>query len=195
MTVTINPLPTAAISVAESSGTTNNDGIICNGASVNLTASGGTAYTWEDMSANAMRTVSPSSMTTYTVTVSDANGCSDTETVTITVNPLPAVNAGMYPAQCVSATTLALSGTPSGGTFSGPGVSGSNFNASMAGVGSHTITYSFTNGNGCTNTATTNVTVNALPMVNAGMYPAQCVSATTLALSGLLQVALSQVLV
>ena len=184
MTVTINPLPTAAISVAESSGTTNNDGIICNGASVNLTASGGTAYTWEDMSANAMRTVSPSSMTTYTVTVSDANGCSDTETVTITVNPLPAVNAGMYPAQCVSATTLALSGTPSGGTFSGPGVSGSNFNASMAGVGSHTITYSFTNGNGCTNTATTNVTVNALPMVNAGMYPAQCVSATTLALSG-----------
>lgn len=184
MTVTINPLPNASIAVTETSGTTNNDGTICNGASATLNASGGTNYLWDDMTTNAMRTVSPASTTTYTVTVTDANMCSQTASTVITVNPLPMVNAGTYPAQCVSATTLALSGTPSGGTFSGPGVSGNNFNASVAGTGSKTITYTYTNGNGCTNTATTNIMVNALPMVNAGMYPAQCVSASTLALSG-----------
>lgn len=184
MTVTINPLPTAAIGVGETSGTTINDSIICNGASVTLTASGGTDYLWDNMTINAIRTVSPASTTTYTVTVTDANMCSQTASAVITVNPLPMVNAGTYPAQCVSATTLALSGSPSGGTFSGPGVTGNNFNASVAGTGSKTITYTYTNGNGCTNAATTNIVVNALPVVNAGTYPAQCVSATTLMLAG-----------
>ena len=184
MTVTINPLPNASIAVTETSGTTNNDGTICNGASATLNASGGTSYLWDNMTSNAMRTVSPASTTTYTVTVTDANMCSQTASTVITVNPLPMVNAGMYPAQCVSATTLALSGTPSGGTFSGPGVSGNNFNASIAWVGTHTITYTYTNANGCTNAAATNIIVNPLPTVNAGTYPDQCVSNTMLTLSG-----------
>ena len=55
------------------------------------------------------------------------------------------------------------SGSPMGGSFSGLGVSGNNFNASVAGTGTKTITYSYTDGNGCSNSATTNITVNALP--------------------------------
>ncbi|MBP6397418.1 MAG: putative Ig domain-containing protein [Saprospiraceae bacterium] len=184
MTVTINPLPTAVIAVAETSGTTNDDGIICNGASATLTASGGTSYQWDNMTTNAMRTVSPASTTSYFVTVTDGNGCTDTETTTINVNNLPMVNAGSYGPLCVSSTTQALSGSPMGGSFSGAGVSGNNFNASMAGASTHTITYGYTDVNGCSNSATTNIIVNALPMVNAGTYPAQCVSATTLALAG-----------
>lgn len=184
MTVTINPLPTAAIAVSETSGTTINDGTICNGASATLTASGGTGYQWDNMTSNAMRTVNPTSTTSYFVTVTDGNGCTDTETTTITVNNLPMVGAGSYGPLCVSSTTQALSGSPMGGNFSGPGVSGNNFNASVAGAATHTITYSYTDGNGCANSATTNIIVNALPIVNAGTYPAQCVSATTLTLVG-----------
>ncbi|MBL0084449.1 MAG: putative Ig domain-containing protein [Saprospiraceae bacterium] len=183
MTVTINPLPTAAISVSENSGTIN-DGTICSGASATLTASGGTSYQWDNMTTNAIRIVNPTSTTSYFVTVTDGNGCTDTETTSVSVNSLPMVNAGSYGPLCVSSTTQALSGNPMGGSFSGTGVSGNNFNASMAGAATHTITYNFTDGNGCTNSATTNIIVNALPMVNAGMYPAQCVSATTLALAG-----------
>jgi hypothetical protein len=56
-------------------------------------------------------------------------------------------------------------GSPSGGTFSGPGVSGSTFNPATAGVGNHRILYVVTNANGCTDSATQTITVNALPVV------------------------------
>jgi len=47
-TITVKSLPTASISVSETSGNANNDGIICDGASVTLTASGGTSYSWDN---------------------------------------------------------------------------------------------------------------------------------------------------
>jgi hypothetical protein len=50
---------------------------------------------------------------------------------------------------------------PTGGTFSGPGVSGGNFDPAAAGGGTHTITYSYTDGNTCTNTCTFTISVTA----------------------------------
>ncbi len=61
----------------------------------------------------------------------------ETASATLTVNELPVVNAGTYSSQCVSENILPLTGTPVGGTFSGTGVSGTNFDASVAGVGVH----------------------------------------------------------
>ncbi|MEI6882440.1 MAG: hypothetical protein WCK82_14065, partial [Bacteroidota bacterium] len=81
--------PSAGITVAETSGTTNNDGIICAGASATLTGTGGTSYAWSNGTNTAANTVTPASTTTYTVTVTNANGCTATSTSTITVNPLP----------------------------------------------------------------------------------------------------------
>ena len=124
---------------------------------------------------------------TITYTYTNANGCTSTATNTIVVNALPVVTfPGTLTAQCVSSTTYALSGgSPAGGTYSGPGVVGTNFNASVAGTGTHTITYTYTNANGCTNTATNTIVVNALPVVTfPGVLTAQCVSSTTYALSG-----------
>ncbi len=61
---------------------------------------------------------------------------------TVTIDP-----AGPF---CENDGPVQLSGTPSGGTFSGPGVSPSgSFDPGTAGVGSHVITYSYTDGNGC----------------------------------------------
>ncbi|HQQ94641.1 MAG TPA: T9SS type A sorting domain-containing protein [Bacteroidia bacterium] len=50
---------------------------------------------------------------------------------------------GLLPNYCVNSPTSALSSTVPGGTFSGPGVLGSVFSPSLAGPGTHTITYSF----------------------------------------------------
>ena len=63
---------------------------------------------------------------------------------------------------CVDASPITLTGSPSGGTFSGTGVSGTTFSPSVAGVGTHTITYTYTQ-NGCNKTATTDIVVTAKP--------------------------------
>jgi hypothetical protein len=91
----------------------------------------------------------------------DGNGCSATETASITVNTLPLVSLGSYSAICDTSSAIALSGgLPAGGTFSGPGVSNNQFDPGVAGVGTHVIVYSFTDVNGCSSSASASITVN-----------------------------------
>lgn len=85
-TITVNSNPSGSISVTESSGTANNDGIICSGASVVLTASGGNSYLWSTGANTASIVVSPTLTTTYTVTPTNANGCTATTSSLISVN-------------------------------------------------------------------------------------------------------------
>ncbi len=61
------------------------DGTICQGASTTLTASGGTSYLWSNGASGSTISVSPQSTTTYTVIVTDANGCQGSEDVVVTV--------------------------------------------------------------------------------------------------------------
>ncbi len=99
---------------------------------------------------------------TYSVTVTTDYGCSNTDQVTVTVNPRPAVTCPSYPSPvCNNAPAFALSGgTPPGGTYSGPGVSSNMFNPANAGPpGVKTITYSVTDG-GCSNSCSFTITVN-----------------------------------
>jgi hypothetical protein len=114
----------------------------------------------------------------------DANGCSAADTTSITVNPLPTVSTGTYGPVCIDASPVSLSATPSGGTWSGTGVTGSTFNVQTAGVGSHQIIYNYTDANGCSAADTTSITVNPLPVVNAGSYDPVCDYVDTLQLSG-----------
>lgn len=65
------------------------DVIICSGESVTLNASGGVTYTWNTGGTGANPIVSPTVTTTYTVTVEDAYGYTDTDSVTVTVNQTP----------------------------------------------------------------------------------------------------------
>ncbi len=64
---------------------------------------------------------------------------------------------------CINDVAVSLTGIPSGGTFSGTGITGNNFDPSLAGQGTFTISYTTTNGS-----ATQQVTVHALPVVNLG---------------------------
>jgi hypothetical protein len=50
---------------------------------------------------------------------------------------------------CTTAKPIGLTGDPAGGLFSGPGVTGTLFDPATAGVGLHTVTYTYTNASGC----------------------------------------------
>jgi len=71
---------------------------------------------------------------------------------------------------CANAAAVDLSSavSPAGGTFSGPGISGTMFDPAAAGAGTHTVTYSVTDANNCTNSASQNIVVHPLPVANAG---------------------------
>ncbi len=103
---------------------------------------------------------------TITYTYTDTYGCSNTDDATTTVHALPAVSMNVPADACVDETSVSLSGNPSGGTFSGTGVSGSTFDPSAAGTGNHVITYNYTDANGCSNSSTASITVHDLPAVS-----------------------------
>ncbi|MCH8902494.1 MAG: T9SS type A sorting domain-containing protein, partial [Bacteroidetes bacterium] len=69
---------------------------------------------------------------------------------------------GLDPWYCASNTSITLTTSPAGGTLSGPGISGLIFNSSLAGVGTHHIIYSYTDGN-CSEVDTQQVIVYASP--------------------------------
>ncbi len=102
------------------------------------------------------------------------NGCSVTAKDNIVIFGLPNVGYTAPDDLCVNAgvQTNLGGGTPAGGVYSGPGVTDGNdgntysFDPAAAGVGVHTLTYSYTDGNSCTNTATDMVEVFALPVVS-----------------------------
>ena len=88
------------------------------------------------------------------------------------MNPLPTVTAGTYGPVCVDAADITLVGTPAGGTWSGTGVTGDQFDPS---AGTSTVTYTYSDLNGCTNSASTTITVSELATVaNAGTYAPSC---------------------
>lgn len=134
---------------------------ICLNDAVTLTATGGTAFTWSTGAQTASITVSPAQTTTYSVTVADNFGSSDTDAVTVTVLPLPAVDfTGLATEYFVQDAAVTLSGSPTGGTFSGQGISGNTFTPADAGIGGpYAITYAYTDGNGCANTREKSVLV------------------------------------
>lgn len=122
---------------------------------------------------------------TITYTYTDVNGCTNTANSNITVNPSPVVTMQPLPQVCINALPFPLTGgSPSGGTYSGPGVNAGVFDPSQTGAGLHTITYTYTNSDGCTGTTSTNIQVNPLPMVTLNDYPDVCITTPPFTLSG-----------
>lgn len=117
----------------------------------------------------------------YTDTLQNASGCDSIITVNLALNPYPTVNIDTLSTDtiCVQQTTFTLpAATPSGGTYAGPGVTGTNFNASSAGVGSHMITYTYTDTTtNCANSDTVTIAVAACvgigenTLTNIEIYP------------------------
>ncbi|MBL7758144.1 MAG: HYR domain-containing protein, partial [Chitinophagaceae bacterium] len=77
---------------------------------------------------------------------------------TLTVNQLPQPSI-LTPAEvCIDDRSIQLQATPAGGAFSGPGITGNNWNLEIPAAGNHSISYTYTDGNGCT--VTTSKVVN-----------------------------------
>lgn len=164
----------------------------CTGGAINLSANTSTSntltYAWSGpnsfSSALSNPTISNATTAmagTYTVTVSDASGITNTASTTVVVNISPTAGFSVNSnAQCFTGnnfvftnSSVAGSGTITGFSWSfGAGAS----LATASTVGPHTVTYSttgtkvinltVTNSNGCTATSTINVTVNPQPVAS-----------------------------
>jgi len=124
--------------------------------------------------------VTPTTNTTYTVNISNG-GSTATSQINVIVHQPPTMSINNLAATyCVNAPTANISGTPSGGTFSGNGISGNSFDPATAGVGVHTITYAYntvsTSGTVlCTFNTTATTEVLALPVGSFTMPDTVCV--------------------
>jgi len=120
---------------------------------------------------------------TYSYT--DENGCSNFAVASITLNELPAVSCPADMAVSIGTEPFELTGgLPSGGSYSGSGVSGGIFNPAEAGLGQHTITYFFEDENGCENFCTFVITVQELPVVTCPDDIFVCADAEAFEVSG-----------
>lgn len=127
---------------------------------------------------------------TYTIQLSvTANGCTDDSVVTNTFNITPALAYPALAAVCESvigtvsiATASVTNAVPGTGTYSGTGVDAAgNFSPSVAGPGSHVITYTFTSSGNCVSTTTSSITVNPKPTANFTYPTTACLPTTGLA--------------
>ncbi|MBI3502885.1 MAG: gliding motility-associated C-terminal domain-containing protein [Bacteroidetes bacterium] len=153
------------VSVAPSTGITATAGpnpTICAGQSATISATGGGTYWWTNGNTNSSIIISPASSTTYSVIVT-TNGCTDTASAMVTVNPLPTVT--------VPNTTICIGGaatlTASGGT-SYSWSNGSTSNPISVNPPS-TTTYIVvgTNASGCSGSASVTVSVSPPPIASA----------------------------
>ena len=151
--ITVNALPTAGI-------TTSGPLTFCAGNSVNLTGTGGTTYLWSNGTNAALTNITSSG--TYSVTVTDGNGCQNSTSTTITVNPLPTatINANGPLTFCAGGTVNLTASAGNSYLWSNASTASSINNITTSG----TYTVTVTDGNGCQNTSSpTTITVNALP--------------------------------
>lgn len=170
VTVTVNPLPTV---------TSNGPFEFCQGACETLSVSvnGGqapyTSYAWSpstglDDPNSPTPEACPNTSQNYTVIVTDANGCQGSGTVSVTVNPLPVVNAGPDISICNQPVAEQLTGfSPLGGSWSGPIVTPEG-SFTPNGTGDFELTYTFVDANGCENSDDLTVSVIDPQVADAG---------------------------
>jgi hypothetical protein len=128
-----------------------------------------TSYTWTLPSGWSGTSVTNSIIATpgttggnIIVVANNICGASPQQTLNVTVNQLPVVTLDLSPIDtlCVDGPDVTpTSGNPPGGTYSGSGMTGNAFSPSAAGLGIHIITYAYTDGNGCSNTAADSIFV------------------------------------
>jgi hypothetical protein len=154
--VVVNALPVVGITAMQNSVCINNPPVPLIGTPAGGTFSGNgvTPNTFTPSVAGA-----GTWMATYSYT--DSLGCSSSDSIAINVNALPSVSVTASSSSvCFDDANVTLNGVPAGGTFSGPGVSGNQLDPSVAGNGTQTVTYMFTDANNCSASATTTVTVD-----------------------------------
>ncbi|MCP4443439.1 MAG: T9SS type A sorting domain-containing protein [Aureispira sp.] len=159
--MTVNPLPVvdAIATVVPIIGVIAIKDTLCEGESLILSGIGAQNYTWSNTVADGVAFPALNTQT-YTVTGTDGNGCSSTISKLIVVNPRPIVSiSSLDPDYCDTISTVALTGSPLGGTFIGVGVSGNSFSPQLMGQGIYPISYNYTDSNGCTDSTFASINI------------------------------------
>ncbi|MBR5984635.1 MAG: carboxypeptidase-like regulatory domain-containing protein, partial [Bacteroidales bacterium] len=153
--LTVNPLPD--VEIINNADTTE---LTCNITEISLTATGGTTYQWSNGTASA--TASITAPETYTVTVTDDNGCTNAESITLTQDvTAPTVTiTNTTGTELLTCTTTAINvlaeGTGTSYLWSNDTTTATN---TFTEGGIYTVTA--TAGNGCTSTADIQITPNS----------------------------------
>ena len=161
-----------------------NSQTVCMGTAVMLMDSGGVSYSWTPGAyTDSAITVTPAVTTNYIVHIVQANGCQVRDTMLVNVNQLPAANAGNDVTICFGDSTLL---TASGGIAYSWLVHGSpNSTITVSPASTQDYVVQVTDMYGCQNSDTVRVTVNLLPLANAGPDAIICPgNSTTLTGSG-----------
>ncbi|MDQ3110220.1 MAG: T9SS type A sorting domain-containing protein, partial [Bacteroidota bacterium] len=163
ITVTVNASPVVNLG---------SDTSMCGGTITLDAQNAGAMYVWS--TTDSTQTILVSSTGNYAVDVTTAAGCSASDSVMVTIFTQPTVTFSMQNSACIDDATITLSASPVGGAFTGVGVTGNMFSPSAAGVGLQTVTYSYTDANGCFGSVDETIDVLACvgvnePFVAAGM--------------------------
>jgi len=160
--LTIDILPAPFMSVS-------NDDSICSGEEVIITAAGGVSISWnQGLDSIYQHTLYPTQNTQYIATVYDASGCKNQDTIMVFVfdNPNVSINNNQF-TFCANESPVVFGASPNGGAFTGSGMTGSTFDPLAAGIGTHTISYSFTDSVGCSGTDDQTIEVLEVDTVTA----------------------------
>ena len=155
VTLTVNPLPEVEIT-----NNTNETVLTCSTETISLTATGGTTYQWSNGTSTANASITAPE--TYTVTVTDANGCTNAESITLTQDiEAPTVTiTNTTGTELLTCTTTAINvlaeGTGTSYLWSNDATTASN---TFTEGGTYTVTA--TADNGCTSTANIQITPNS----------------------------------
>lgn len=153
VSIQVNALPSIGINATATD--------ICLGDSIALSGQGGTTYTWTNGVQDGS-TFAPTATSSYVVTGTDANGCVNTDSVTVQVRTTPNVSANASAATLCSGDSLILSGAGAA-TYAWTG--GANNGQSFVPATSMTYQLTGTALNGCTDLDSVTVQVNALPSI------------------------------
>lgn len=140
----------------------------CTGETVSYTLSGATSGFGAPNVDNVQFNIGT---TLVTYTVMDAAGNQDSCSFNVTVNALPTVSLASFSVDtlCDYNPAIALpAGTPASGTYSGAGVSGTNFDPAQANQGYNWVIYTYTDSSGCANSDTSSIYVDGCASLEEG---------------------------
>ena len=145
----------------------NGDYSICEGETHILDAkNNGLNYLWSTGAKTQQIKISNTGV--YSVNVTNTKNCVGTDSIKLTVNPLPIVDITIPENVCIENGSVQLSGSPLGGQFSGNGVNGSLFNPQDASLSidlASKIHYTYTSIHNCTTKDSNNITVRKEPSI------------------------------
>lgn len=158
VTVTVNPLPTVTLGPDQS---------VCGGPVLLDAGNPGSTYLWS--TGATTQTINVTSTAIYNVTITDVNGCTDSDTISITVFPNPNFNLPADINQCGGSVFI-----DAGASWTSYLWSTSATTQSITVSSSGTYICTVTDANGCTDTDTINVTIFTPPTVTLGPNQTQC---------------------